>query len=195
MAAQGVREVSRTYLYRFFDDKDQLLYIGISKTVLARMAQHFQTKDWIPDTGYLKWSSFDERWQAEIAERRAIVVEKPIWNVMFNEENNVEDERTNANLAGTCIRVGASIEHWGGCRLVLGGNNYCPWTNDVVEEFFCCRIGFDQACYPNGNPAVCRYRHIMKTYLNQYVTMAVFTKTDWPAGTNATPLVDCGKHK
>jgi len=187
--------VSKTYLYRFFDDKDQLLYIGISKTVLARMAQHFQTKDWIPDTGYLKWTSYDQRWQAETAERRAIIAEKPIWNVMFNEDNNIEDEKTQADLAKTCIRLGGTIQHWGGCRLILGGNNYCAWTNDVVEEFFCCRKQFDQVCFPNSNRNDGRYRQVMKTYLSQYVTMAVFRKTDWVAGTNATPIVDCGKHK
>jgi hypothetical protein len=77
--------------------------------------------------------------------------------------------------------------------LILGGNKECAWTNDVIEEFFCCRVGFDRLSYPNGY--VNRYRQIMKSYLNEYVRMAVFTKTDWAAGTNATPLVDCGKHK
>jgi len=197
VAAQGVRQVSRTYLYRFFDDKDQLLYIGISKTVLARMAQHFQTKDWIPDTGYLKWSSYDERWQAEIAERRAIVAEKPIWNVMFNADQNVLDnEESAANLVKTCIRHYGSIQHWGGCKMILGGNKECAWTLDVIDEFFCCRMAFMKAAYPHGERAgINNYRAIMKTYLAQYVRMAVFTKTDWVAGTNANPLSYCGKHK
>ncbi len=78
--------MSRTYLYRVFDQKDQLLYIGISKTVLARMAQHFATKDWIPNDGYIKWSTYPTRLAAQEAERQAITNEKPKWNVAFNDE-------------------------------------------------------------------------------------------------------------
>ena len=86
MAAQGLRQVSRTYLYRFFDANDQLLYVGISKTVLARMAQHFATKDWIPNDGYIKWTTHPTRLAAQEAERKAITNEKPKWNVAFNDE-------------------------------------------------------------------------------------------------------------
>ena len=78
--------MSRTYLYRFFDANDQLLYVGISKTVLARMAQHFATKDWIPNDGCIKWTTYPTRLAAQEAERKAITNEKPKWNIAFNDE-------------------------------------------------------------------------------------------------------------
>jgi excinuclease UvrABC nuclease subunit len=81
-----VRQVSSTYLYRFFDANDQLLYVGISKTVLARMAQHFATKDWIPNDGYIKWTTYPTRLSAQEAERQAIINEKPKWNIAFNDD-------------------------------------------------------------------------------------------------------------
>jgi len=69
----------QTHLYRHFDAEGNLLYVGISKSTMDRLAQHSE-KDWYSSISNVTIEKFDERNDAIIAERKAIIAERPIWN-------------------------------------------------------------------------------------------------------------------
>lgn len=70
----------RTALYRFFDENDQLIYVGISNSPRARWAGHAADKSWWGSvvTREVEW--FETRTDAEHAERQAIGAHSPKWN-------------------------------------------------------------------------------------------------------------------
>lgn len=70
----------RTALYRYFDARDRLLYVGISSNPDVRWGQHKGDKPWAPLVvmRIIEW--LDSREAALAAESIAIRVERPIHN-------------------------------------------------------------------------------------------------------------------
>lgn len=68
-------------LYRMYDAKDGLLYIGITTNLEDRMADHRGFKGWWREVSTIKLEHFPTRSSAEDAERLAIETEVPRWNV------------------------------------------------------------------------------------------------------------------
>lgn len=79
-----LRSDGNTDLYRYFDADGRLLYVGISVSAVARAAQHRRTATWWGDFANMTREVFPTRFAAEEAERRAIVEEKPVYNVMHS---------------------------------------------------------------------------------------------------------------
>jgi predicted GIY-YIG superfamily endonuclease len=77
---------SKTVLYRFYDGKNELLYIGVTNNILRRMRQHLRDKDWAKEIHSTKVEYFNERIYALEAEKKAIVAEKPKYNSTYNED-------------------------------------------------------------------------------------------------------------
>lgn len=72
-------------LYRFYDDNDRLLYIGISLHAAQRASEHRKLKPWWPDVHRMHVEHLDcDRREAERIEREAIIAEAPIHNVTHN---------------------------------------------------------------------------------------------------------------
>lgn len=71
-----------TELYRHYDKDDNLLYVGISISTIARLTQHRANKKWFKDITSIKIERFDEREDACKAELKAIKDEKPLHNKM-----------------------------------------------------------------------------------------------------------------
>ena len=69
-----------TALYRFYDSEDALLYVGITKNITQRWSQHKKTKSWWRKVASREVVWFDSRPRALLAERRAIVAERPLHN-------------------------------------------------------------------------------------------------------------------
>lgn len=74
-------EAERTSLYRFYDEADQLLYVGITGDPRARWAQHAAERAWWPDVARHSVEWLDSREDAEAAELAAITAEGPLHNV------------------------------------------------------------------------------------------------------------------
>lgn len=72
-----------TALYRHFAADGTLLYVGISRTVAARLAAH-ATSGWDRQIARIEVEWFDDRASAETAEREAIRAEKPFHNTIYN---------------------------------------------------------------------------------------------------------------
>lgn len=69
-----------TTLYRLYDNRGRLLYVGISLSALLRLRQHRQ-KGWWPKTTRCTFEHFPSRKLAAAAELRAIRDEKPRFNI------------------------------------------------------------------------------------------------------------------
>lgn len=68
------------WLYRAFDVDGELLYVGITSGVAARMRAHRRKSRWWALCDYLELTVYRERFEARAAERRAIRTELPRFN-------------------------------------------------------------------------------------------------------------------
>lgn len=73
-----------TTLYRFYDTKDRLLYVGISGNPGRRFSEHGKDKDWWTRVHRSTMEHFPTKEQAAAAEVAAIVTECPLHNVTHN---------------------------------------------------------------------------------------------------------------
>ena len=68
------------YLYRHFDVKGILLYVGISHHAVLRTAAHKNNSMWFPEIARIEITNYPSKEDAARAERAAIIEEKPIHN-------------------------------------------------------------------------------------------------------------------
>lgn len=68
-------------LYRAYDDRERLLYIGISDSPLIRLGQHAASSPWTVYVAKLTFERHATREAVEDAEREAIATEDPVWNM------------------------------------------------------------------------------------------------------------------
>lgn len=77
-------------LYRFFDQEDQLLYIGISNDPKRRFSEHRQGKLWWRKASRIQLEHFGGRDELAAAEIRAIQNESPRYNNVYATSGSVE---------------------------------------------------------------------------------------------------------
>ena len=77
-----------TQLYRHFDSAGTLLYVGISKSTMVRLAQHADHAHWFDLIAVIKIETFDSREAAIEAEAIAIVSENPLYNIQHKVKQN-----------------------------------------------------------------------------------------------------------
>lgn len=79
-------------LYRFYDAGGRLLYVGISLSTVQRMMQHCDTQPWWPQVTRAEFEHLTttNRREAERAERRAVIVERPVHNIVWNGRRSAE---------------------------------------------------------------------------------------------------------
>ena len=70
-----------TCLYRHFDEKGNLLYVGVSLSVMARLSQHRSASEWFGDIARVEIEHHPNRGAALEAEKKAIREEKPKHNI------------------------------------------------------------------------------------------------------------------
>lgn len=71
-------------LYRFFNDDDELLYIGITLNVSSRFRGHARDKPWWTEVHRITLEHYADRPTVLVAEAAAIRAEKPRYNVAHN---------------------------------------------------------------------------------------------------------------
>lgn len=72
--------VARTALYRHYDKDGVLLYVGISLSAIARLAQPRRGARWFEYISRVEIEQFDSRKEALQAEKDAIAKEQPFYN-------------------------------------------------------------------------------------------------------------------
>lgn len=75
----------QTELYRYFDDSCNLLYVGISKSAVARASQHQGSSHWYSKHTTMKTERFNTREEALKAEKKAIKTESPLYNKVHSD--------------------------------------------------------------------------------------------------------------
>jgi hypothetical protein len=78
--ARNGADVSTT-LYRAYDERGVLLYVGIANTPLLRVEQHSSTARWACYAAKITFERHPSRPEAAEAEVTAIKVEKPAFNI------------------------------------------------------------------------------------------------------------------
>ena len=71
-------------LYRYYDEDDLLLYVGITSNTEARHRSHAKDKHWMHWSARSEYVVYDSREQLVEAERQTIFDEKPLYNVVHN---------------------------------------------------------------------------------------------------------------
>ncbi len=80
---------SSVSLYRHFDCEDRLLYVGISLSAIARLAQHRNSSGWFSKIAKVTIEKYPSREAAAGAEREAIRKEQPLFNRAHNEPRSL----------------------------------------------------------------------------------------------------------
>jgi predicted GIY-YIG superfamily endonuclease len=80
----------KTYLYRVYDDKQQLIYVGISLSFFSRLQQHKKNSIWFDKMASVTLTSYATREEAIFAEATAISSENPQMNVMRPRSKELE---------------------------------------------------------------------------------------------------------
>lgn len=75
-----IKDNRTTQLYRHFDKNGVLLYVGISLSTIARLAQHRADSKWFGKIARIEIENFRNLGLALHAERTAIRNEKPLYN-------------------------------------------------------------------------------------------------------------------
>lgn len=83
-AAPSFSSEQEAVLYRAYTRKGKLLYIGISLSVMKRLAQHKKSSAWYRKTGYIVLDWMPSRVVAEEIEAKAIRQERPEFNKTHN---------------------------------------------------------------------------------------------------------------
>lgn len=74
-----------THLYRHYDSKSTLLYVGVSLNAVVRLSQHKKTSHWFKDLARVEMECFPDRKKALKAERDAIIKEDPVHNIRLKQ--------------------------------------------------------------------------------------------------------------
>jgi hypothetical protein len=70
-----------TYVYRLFNADRELIYIGCTHDVEARINAHRVSAWWYPQVHFSSVEDFSDRTTAHAAEMKAIFTENPKWNI------------------------------------------------------------------------------------------------------------------
>lgn len=71
----------RAELYRYYDKGGRLLYVGVSLSSLMRLTQHRRERTWFDRVSKITIERFPTRAAALAAERNAIRMQRPLFNL------------------------------------------------------------------------------------------------------------------
>lgn len=112
-------------LYRFYSDAGHLLYVGITADPSRRFGQHAATKTWWAEVRGIALEWYVDREAVAHAERRAIRLERPIWN-------SQRAAMRPPAPTGRCRYCNAPIE-----MPELDGDEERQWMCDMCDAIIC----------------------------------------------------------
>jgi predicted GIY-YIG superfamily endonuclease len=74
---------NRYVLYRMYDDRDRLLYVGATTRLITRLATHEQERPWWDEVTTVRLERFATWEELAEAEKAAIQIENPRHNVSY----------------------------------------------------------------------------------------------------------------
>lgn len=85
--------MTKSYVYRLYDTHGQLLYVGKADNVGDRLDQHRQGRGWWSEVAYATQEAFGSPFDAYQAEDRAIVLERPKYNLTGTVYGMIPEDR------------------------------------------------------------------------------------------------------
>lgn len=70
-----------TWVYKAFNKRGDLLYVGITNNPKNRLREHKDDSIWWEDKDQMTWDMYETRGQAETAELLSIRTENPVFNI------------------------------------------------------------------------------------------------------------------
>jgi predicted GIY-YIG superfamily endonuclease len=106
--------MTRTDLYRYYDNDGSLLYVGVSLGAIARLQQHRCKAEWFDEVAKVTIEKFGARAEAFAAEAQAIREERPVHNVQSSPfiEWPSEQALDDALFIWSAIAVGALASNY-----------------------------------------------------------------------------------
>lgn len=103
-----------TTLYRFFNADGALLYVGISVELAQRLRAHSRTQPWWEEVATTTTEQYPSTRAAQNAEVRAIVAERPRYNVACNLNRLAEPDPVVVHYEATASPVvgGGGLVEW-----------------------------------------------------------------------------------
>ena len=105
-------KINFTTLYRAFNKNNELLYVGISGSLMTRMNSHKRTKSWFKEMSCLTTEHYDTREEALTAESKAIKEENPKYNIQGKYRNKPYHSRHSRKIKGDLDLSGISVEDY-----------------------------------------------------------------------------------
>lgn len=100
--------MTRQALYRFFDESDELLYVGVTMNPTRRWLEHSQDKVWWAEVAHVTLEPYPDRKSVLDAEQLAIKTEHPRYNIAGAEPERVV--RVETELIWNCWQCGDQID-------------------------------------------------------------------------------------
>lgn len=99
-------------LYRHFDGRGRLLYVGISLNAIWRLNQHVHSSAWTTDVSRVEIETLPTREAALAAELKAIKTENPVHNTVGREPLTVSiaDDDTVIALYAAASAEGCTVD-------------------------------------------------------------------------------------
>ena len=91
----------KTSLYRHYNSKGELLYVGVSLSALQRLGQHADHSDWFASIARVTIEHLDTREAALDAERAAVIRERPLHNIHHKKASEEAQRKANEKLTET----------------------------------------------------------------------------------------------
>ena len=105
-----------TEVYRFYNEDDRLLYVGITDNWPARFHEHSKKSAWYKDARRIDLKPFETRQEALAEELHAIHNEDPLWNI-------------NGSAKASATKHFRQVVEWAKAE-----NWYEPYHEMVVQE-------------------------------------------------------------
>jgi len=127
-----------TCLYRHYDKDDNLLYVGISLSAYTRLSQHKSNSEWAATAVKMTTEPFNSRVDALEAEKKAIINEKPLFNVVHNHNKTKDQEPDYVRVYMDNVCKLSQLEH-GVTNMLLplvelmSNNNIVDTRNELKE--------------------------------------------------------------
>lgn len=71
-------------VYRIYDRRGTLLYVGIAENLGRRIGEHLRTAPWSSQAASVEWDEYEDRHRAEEVEGESIGALKPLYNNQGN---------------------------------------------------------------------------------------------------------------
>lgn len=70
----------KTGVYKMYDNNHNLLYVGMTVSLLSRMSDHIKQKEWFTEVEDISITWYSTRFEAEVAEKTSIRWDDPKYN-------------------------------------------------------------------------------------------------------------------